>query len=134
MAWLTSNKIIPLLHLSSNAYKSLDPFSILACKPILEHYFVGVKIIFLVLERKYGYLWFECSSSDSPTTSCKTWSSKEIMGASDFECSPKSSDGLTMEKVRNEDIVCLTLIATIILNLPIDNQIFKECPIFYHNF
>lgn len=27
----------------------------------------------------------------------------------------------------------LTLIA-IILNLPIDNQIFKECPIFYHNF
>lgn len=28
----------------------------------------------------------------------------------------------------------LTLIATIILNLPIDNQIFKECPIFYHNF
>jgi hypothetical protein len=29
------------------------------------------------------------------------------MGASDFECSPKSSDGVTMEKVRNEDIVCL---------------------------
>jgi len=28
----------------------------------------------------------------------------------------------------------LTLIASIILYLPIDNQIFKECPIFYHNF
>jgi hypothetical protein len=68
VADLTSSKIIPLLHLSLNAYKSLDPFSILACKPTLEHYFVGVKIIFFLLERKYGYLWFECSSSDSPTT------------------------------------------------------------------
>jgi hypothetical protein len=65
MAWLPSSKIIPLLHLSliipllhlsSNAYKSLDPFSILACKPTLEHYVVGVKIIFFLLERKYGYL------------------------------------------------------------------------------
>jgi hypothetical protein len=47
----------------------------------LEHYFVGVKTIFFLLERKYGYLRFECS--------------------------PKSSDGVTMEKIRNEDIVCL---------------------------